>query len=385
VNNLLSSSPIKLVHLITTLNLGGSEMMLYRLLERMDKTRFENRVISLVAPGEVGAMIAELDISVDTLDMPRGRPTPHGFLELLRLLKQHRPDVLQTWLYHADLLGLLAGRFAGVPAILWNVRSSDMDMSRYRRLSGWTVRACAMLSGFPQGVVINSNAGRQHHLRIGYHPRRWVHIPNGVDVKRFKPHSAARQSSRAEWGLEEGAILIGYVARDDPMKDHATFFQAARLVADRHPGVVFVLCGGGINWDNQSLVSVIESMDLRPWVRLLGQRSDMERVYAAFDLAASASLSEGFPNILAEAMACGIPVVATDAGDSALIVGGAGIVVPPGNAGALAQGCMQLIEAGEAERQRLGEIARQRILARFSLVEMVSTYEELYGQLNAAE
>ena len=165
------------------------------------------------------------------------------------------------------------------------------------------------------------------------------------------------------------------------MKDHATFLHAARQIADCYPQVVFVLCGSEINWDNSAFVSVIESLNLRPWVRLLGPRSDIERVFSTFDLAASASLSEGFPNIVAEAMACGLPVVVTDAGDSALIVGEAGVIVPAGSAEALAGGWLHLIEVGEAERQRLGEIAHQRILAHFSLDEMVSAYEELYGQL----
>ena len=371
---------IRVTHLITTLNIGGTEMMLYRLLRSLEAEHIRNRVVSLVPPGPVGEMVAALGVPVATLEMQHGQPSPRALLALVRLLRTEKPHILQTWLYHADLLGLLAGRLAGVKNILWSVRSSNMDMSRYRRLSGLTVRACAALSSLPQAVVINSQAGRAYHTEIGYRPRRWVLIPNGVDSDRFRPDAEARLQERRAWGVADDVFAIGYVARFDPMKDHATFLRAARRVVDAHPKSVFVLCGPGMTWENAELTAMIESMELRPWLRLLGPRRDVAGVLAALDLATSASLSEGFPNTLAEAMACGLPCVATDAGDSARILGEEGIVVPPGDADVLAAAWQRMIALSAAERRALGERARQRALADFSLERMVAAYGSLYRE-----
>ncbi|MBC8505254.1 MAG: glycosyltransferase [Chloroflexi bacterium] len=358
-------------------------MMLYRLLKHMDTIRYESRVVSMIPPGEMGEMIAELGIPVETINMQRGRPSLRALNRLARLLKQFRPDVLQTWLYHADLLGLLAGKLAGVSNILWNVRSSNMDMAQYRRLSGWTVRACSGLAAMPQGIVINSRAGLRYHTGIGYHPRRWILIPNGVDTDLFCPRPHVRRDLLAELSLSEAdaPLLIGYVARFDPMKDHTTFLRAVREFVDAGYNAHFVLCGADISWSNRSLASMIDALDIRSRIYLLGSRQDVENVTAAFDLATSASLSEGFPNTVAEAMSCGVPCVVTDVGDSAEIVAHTGVVVPPGDAAALAAGWARLLGAGAAHRQRLGTLARQRIFENYSLDSMVQAYEELYGQL----
>lgn len=379
----MSNAPQKIIHIITTLDVGGSEMMLYRLLKHIDRIRFENRVISLVPPGAVGEMIMDMEIPVESLYMERGRPTIHALYKLVEILKESQLDILQSWLYHADLLGLVAGKLAGVSNILWNVRSSNMDMTQYGPLSGLVVRVCALLSRFPQGVVINSNAGKHYHTKIGYRPRRWEFIPNGIDIEYFQQNLSARRTMRAEWDIADDVILIGYVARFDPMKDHITFLEAAKRLVSHYPRVVFVLCGDGIDWDNSSLVTVIKSLNLHANVRLLGSRSDMARVYSTFDIVASSSLSEGFPNTLAEAMACGVPVVATDAGDSALIVGKTGLIVPPRSPQELADGWKYMLSIGEASRLELGEQARQRIENRFCLDKMITNFEELYGQLSA--
>ncbi len=373
----------RVVHLITTLNIGGAEMMLYHLLERMDPAQYENIVISLVPPGPIGEMISELGIPVDTINMQHGRPSLRALSHLTRRLIQFRPDLLQTWLYHADLLGLLSGRMAKVPAILWNVRSSNMDMSQYRLMSKMAVQACSFLSRFPQGVVINSQAGLDFHESIGYRPRRWELIPNGVDIMRFKPDPDARQTLRTEWGVENDEIIVGYVARYDPMKDHAGFLRSAKYIVEQVSNVVFVLCGSEVNRDNSALRNLINELDLHSRVRLIGPRMDIERVQAAFDIAVSASLfGEGFPNVIAEAMACGIPVVATDVGDSKIIVGKAGVVVPASDPDTLAEACLQLLLGGRAKLEEIGELARRRAASHFSLKDTVASYERLYQNLN---
>ena len=377
---------IRITHLITTLDVGGSEMVLYRLLKHLDAARFENRVISLVAPGDVGAQIAALGISVDTLDMPRGRPTLRGFIKLVRLLKNYQPDVLQTWLYHADLLGLFAGKLAGVPNIFWNVRSSNMDMTQYRRLSGWTVRACSKLAAMPRGVVINSRAGLRYHTGIGYHPRRWILIPNGIDTDHFRPHPHARRALLAELSLPETdeLLLIGYVARFDPMKDHATFFRAAREFVNTGYNAHFILCGTDMLESNADLLMMMGAQEFRSRVHLLGPRRDIASITAGLDWAVSASLSEGFPNTIVEAMSSGVPCVVTDVGDSAEIVADTGRIISPGDDAQMVAAWRELADAGTAHRHNSGELARQRVLENYSQDKMIQAYEELYAQPGGA-
>lgn len=374
----------RVVHLITTLNIGGAEMMLFRLLKLMDSARFESRVISLVPPGPVGDMISELGIPVETINMQYGKPTLKALSHLTRRLKKLRPDILQTWLYHADLLGLLSGRMAKVPAILWNVRSSNMDMSQYRLMSKMTVQACSFLSRFPQGVVINSQSGLDFHKSIGYRPRQWELIPNGVDIERFKPDPDARQTLRAEWDVVDDETVVGYVARYDPMKDHAGFLRSAKYILEQVPDVVFVLCGSEVNRDNSALRNMINKLGLHSRVRLIGPRRDIERVQAAVDIAVSASLfGEGFPNVIAEAMACGIPVVATDVGDSKVIVGETGVIVPPGRSEIFARAVQRLILEGKEIQQKLGNRARKRVTNYYSLENAVSSYERIYSEYSS--
>ena len=372
---------VKIIHLISGLFVGGAETTLYKLISRMNVTHFQNMVVCLIEIGPVGDDIRCLGVPVYSLGMHRSRPSPLGLLRLVRLLKGERPDILQTWLYHADLLGLAAGKLARAPVTVWNLRASNMDMSQYRRLSGWTLEACAHLSRWPEAVVVNSEAGRLSHAQIGYSPRHWVLIPNGIDLQQFKPDLAARLDVRRELGLAPETLLIGLVARFDPMKDHVTFLRAAGQLAQIEPLVHFVLAGDGVTPDNQFLSDQIAQADLTRRVHLLGRRLDVPRLTAALDIASSSSYSEGFPNVVGEAMACGVPCVVTDVGDSAKIVGNTGIVIPAKDPQRLAEGWRKMIEMGAEGRQELGRAAREWIERNYSLDRVVQQYENLYLSL----
>ena len=370
---------IRITHLITDLEIGGAETMLYNLLSHMDRSRFQNSVISMVGNGSLASKIKELEIPVDTLGMNFGVVKPAGLFRLVRLLRKQVPAILQTWLYHADFLGLLAGKLTRLPHIVWNVRCSDMDMQHYSKLSALVVRILAALSSVPEAVVVNSESGREFHSLLGYRPRSWVLINNGFDLDRFCPNTEARITFRHELGLSDNAILIGLVARFDPMKDHATFLEAAHRLLVDNPPVHFVLVGKGIVRENKELTGVINSGHYSDRFHLLGQREDVSRIMVALDIATSSSCwGEGFPNTIGEAMACGVPCVVTDAGDSARLVGDTGMVIPVRNPQALAEGWGKMIELGEVGRRHLGIAARCRIEEKFSLTAVVRRYEEFY-------
>jgi glycosyltransferase involved in cell wall biosynthesis len=374
--------PAKIFHLITGLNTGGAEISLYRLLAGMDRSRFENRVVSLIPIGPVGEQIRLLDIPVRSLDLKPGRATPAALYKLSGWLRQERPDVLQTWMYHADLLGILAAGISGTRNVVWNIRNSGMDVSQSGSLLRLVIRACAWLSGSPRAVISNSQAGRDFHARLGYHPRRWVIIPNGIDLSAFKPDPQARLALRRELGLAADTLLIGQIARYHPMKNQAGFLEAAGTLSRHGVQAHFILAGQDVNAENVALAEAIRKEALEGLVHLLGRRDDAARVEASLDILASASSSgEGFPNVVAEAMACGVPCVVTDVGDSAHLVGETGIVVPRRDPGALAAAWEKLAAAGPEKRREIGAAGRRRIGEHFSLDETVSAYQDLYAGL----
>jgi glycosyltransferase involved in cell wall biosynthesis len=379
--SIANSAGIRVAHLITGLGTGGAELALARLIPGLERRGIRNHVISLIRPGPTARPIQQAGATVSSLDMRPGRPSLSALPRLAAQVRAFRPDILQTWLYHANLLGTLASSVVGPRAVLWNIRSSDMDMSHYRRLSGWTVRACARLSGLPAAVVINSQAGLEYHAALGYRPRRWVVIPNGIDTDVFRSDAGARAALREELRLPPDTLLIGYVARLDPMKDHTTFFEAARLILGAEEGVHFIVCGEGMNPENPAMVGILADPGIRSRVHFLGRREDIPRLTAALDLATLASaFGEGFPTVVAEAMASGVPCVVTDVGDAADIVGHTGRVVPRRDPQALAQGWLELMRGGRDARLRLGQEARLRVEERYSLGTMIDRYLNLYGE-----
>ncbi len=376
----MSDKRIKVLHVITSLDVGGAEMVLFHLVKNMDAARFENQVVSLISPGKVGEKIRALGLPVFSLEVRSGHPDPGSLFKLSGLLRRESPDMVQTWLYHADLLGLLAARKAGMP-VVWNIRASNMDMSHYRRLSNLVLKACILLSGWPQAVIVNSRAGQAFHEDLGYHPRRWVYIPNGIDTEQFQPDPSARVTLRNELELAPDALLIGLIARFDPMKDHENFMLAAGLLAARRPDVHFILAGNRVDPSNPFFGKYLEKDEFRGRLHLLGQRDDMPDLMAALDIASLSSYGEGFPNTVAEAMSCGTPCVVTDTGDSAYLVEKTGIVVAPKDPQALAEGWRQMITLGIEGRKKLGEAARRRIQKDFQLPEITRQYERLYESL----
>ena len=374
------SKRIRVCHLITTLDVGGAELMLARLVESMNRDRFRCSVISLVTPGTVAGRLRAAGIEVTSLGLRRGRFPAAGVLRLVGRLRSERPDVLQTWLYHSDLLGLLAGRMAGVRHILWNVRNSTMRMDRYGLLSRLTLGACRFASRHPDGIVVNSRTGYEHHRRLGYRARAWFFIPNGIDTGRFRPDAAERARIRRQLGMPPAAPLIGFAARVDPMKDHGTFLRAAAVLARQRPDVRFLLAGDGTQ-PGGPIDGLVHRAGLGPRLLRLGPWADMAGLTAALDVATSVSLGEGFPNVVAEALACGVPCVATDVGDTARIVAGAGTVVPPADPQRLADAWRDLITREPKARGAMGRTGRARIAGAYSLARAVERYEKLYASV----
>lgn len=379
--------PISVLLLINSLGWGGAETMLYRLLSKMDRRRFSPQAVTLidVHPPLIADKIRALGIPVRSLGMrPGGIPSPTALLRLIRWLRQEPPDVIQTWQYYSDLAGAVAARLAGNIPVAWGIHHTTLNNQEYKRRTILTAAMCARLSRWlPQRIVCCSEASREVHAALGYAADKMVVIPNGYDLELFKPDPTARRLVRNELEIPDDTPVIGLVSRFNPQKDHRNFFKAAGLLNRDRPDVHYLLCGYGVTWENKDLLNMIEEAGITNRCRLLGLRDDMHRLTAAFDIASLSSCSgEAFPNVVSEAMSCGVPCVVTDVGDAALIVGQTGIVVPPRNPDALAAAWRKMLDLGQEGRTHLGMVARQQIADRFSLAVIVDRYEHLFEELS---
>jgi glycosyltransferase involved in cell wall biosynthesis len=368
----------RIMHVITDLYAGGCEIMLLKLLSATNG-KWEQSVVSLGAVGTLGPRIAELGIPVHALGV-RGSWNPLRLASLIPLVRRIKPHVIAGWMHHGNLAASLASVAApGSVPVLWNIQQSLYDISSERKATAALIRLGRALSRRPAAIIYNTRVGAKQHEAFGYCGRNRIVIPTGFDCLQFRPDTEARRQVRAELGLTEREVVVGLVARYHPMKDHAGFLKAASLVAQSHPEARFLLAGIRITPSEPDFQNLLREHKLEDRVLLLGERKDMPRIAASLDIACSASAwGEGFSNAVGEAMACGVPCVVTDVGDSAYLVADTGLAVPPRQPEALAKALSQLVAGGPSCRQQLGQAARQRIEREFSLASVAGSYEELY-------
>ncbi|WP_278484776.1 glycosyltransferase family 4 protein [Achromobacter insolitus] len=384
----MSARPLRVLHIITGLGQGGAESVLFRL-TTYPEANVEHVVVSLTDEGIYGERLRAAGVAVHVLGMKRGRVSLGGFLALRALVAAERPDAVQTWMYHADLIGGLAARLAGVRAIAWGIRNSGEHLERSSRSARMVLRACALLSGrIPKAIVCAAQKSAERHADKGYDRARMVVIANGYDLSRYAPNAEARSRVRAQWGVPQDVPAIGCVARWDPLKDHANLLRAiAALVRDgRDAGLRCVLIGRGMDTDNAELGALVDKLGLRDRLVLAGPSDDVPAAMNGLDLHVLSSCAEGFPNVVAEAMACGVYCVVTDVGDAAYIVGDAGVVVPPEQPEALARGIeTALREVAARGRERAGEAGRARVLENFDIARMVQSYIAVWRRISGVQ
>jgi glycosyltransferase involved in cell wall biosynthesis len=375
--------PYKILHVITDLGMGGAEMVLYRLLAKLDRNKFTSQVVSLTTFAPVGELIQITGITVSAFGMRAGLPDPRLVTRLTGLMRHLKPDLVQTWMYHADLAGGLAARLADSPPVVWGLHHTVAEPGALKPVTYAIARVNALLSRvLPVRIVCCGEATRQTHARLGYLVKKMTVIPNGIDLVVYHPDAEARHAVRRELGLEEQTPLVGLCARFDPQKDHANFVRAAGILHTSMPGVHFLLWGKGADPTNDTLRGWICTAGVEDSFHLLGLRSDSARLMQALDLGGlSSAYGEAFPLVVGEAMACEVPCVVTDVGDSALLVGETGRVVPRHDPDALAGAWSDLLSLPVEELRALGRQARQRIKDHYSLEKMVAAYAGLYQDI----
>ena len=376
-----ASSPLRVTHVITGLGAGGAETALYRL---VSATRGDllHDVVSLTGPGHFGPRLLAEGVPVTCLGMRPATPSPLALVRLVRHLRALRPDVVQGWMYHANLLAGLAAGAAGRVPVVWGIHHARLLDRSTRRSTRWTNALCARLSTrLPARITCCAEAAARAHVGMGYDAGRVVVIPNGFDAGSLAREPAAGARVRAELAIPPAALVVGTVSRYHPDKDPDTLLRAAGQVVRADPRVVFVLAGRGLESANAALAARVEALGLRDRVRLLGSRGDVPALLSAMDVFALSSRSEAFPVVLGEAMLCELPCVATDCGDAQEIVGPWGRIVPPEDPGALAAGLRALLDASGRARAALGAGARERVRARYDLGRIARLYVELYAEV----
>ena len=373
---------MRVLHVITDLGLGGAERMLLKLARSLLTLGVEMEIVSLGERNLLGPEIEHAGIPVTALGMRRSSGLLFGVLQLARHIRRYNPDVVQTGLYHADLVGFLANQLAGGGRPLaWNLRCSDLDPASGKFSTRLIRRALIGLSALPDLVIANSASGLAAHQALGYRPRASMLLPNGFDLQEFIPDRAAGSELRNALDIGPGEKLIGMVARFHPMKDHVSFLRAAMIARAQRPGLRFILVGQGSEPDGP-LANMASNMGLRSSICFLGRRTDVPAVFNALDLSTLTSAhGEGFANVLGEAMSCSTPCVATDVGDAAEIIAATGRIVPPRDPEALAKAWLEMLALPPEALRALGNAARQRMNQNYAIGVIAQRYAETYTAL----
>jgi len=341
----------------------------------------ENHVVSLTDLGIFGPRIEALGVPVSALGLKHGRGIGGASRELRRFARKIQPDIIQGWMYHGNLAATFV-RYTtfGKPHLLWNIRQSLDGLNDEKRSTGLVIRAGKLISRTADTILYNSQKARSQHEALGYASSNARVIPNGFDTELWRPNAGARAKTRKELGLTDECILVGFVARFHPMKDLANLLRAISPLMEQNPHIHLAIIGDGNTPDNPALAPLYATLPPAN-LHILGAQDNVENLIVGFDVFCLSSNSEAFPNVLGEAMSCGVPCIATDVGDAAKVLGDTGIVIPPSKPAALCQALSALIALSPADRNKTGAIARERIVGNYSLRNTVQGYINLYDSI----
>ncbi len=372
---------MKVIHIISGLNRGGAESILFSLVSSSSLSN--HTIISMTDEGIYGAKLRNCGANVHALGMTKGFNSLGSLYRLYRLIKKNNPDVVQTWMYHADFIGGIIAKLAGVQSVVWGIHSTRLDLN-FRSLPTVFI---SLINGvlshwLPSAIVCCSKTSAQVHQSKLYRADRFEVIPNGYDLAVLKPNIKLRQSLRDKWEVPANENLLGSIARWHPMKDHKSLFKSLVIMKKNGLFLRCALVGDGMIEKNGELMQLINDFDIQSNIILLGPRDDIPAVMNAIDINVLSSYVEAFPNVVAEAMACGTPCVVTDVGDTALIAGDTGWVVPPRDSTKLAEGITEALKTVEREgKETIGLKCRNRIANNFSVEIMLKNYKNLWERV----
>lgn len=375
-------SDFSVLHIITDLDTGGAERMLTQLLPYLAEKGVRQSVVCLKNEGALAEVIRLQGYDVTCLGMKPGKADCGSFSQLLKIIAKTRPDLIQSWLYHADLYGSLAAMLTG-RKIVWGLHNNALS-PEVKHSTRVVVRILSILSRFvPKRIISVSNAATSEHVRRGYRADRFVYIPNGFNTEIFKPDSGRRTYFREKLRINDDVVLYGNISRFDPQKNHMGLLDAWKKFSELHPewDVRLLLAGKGLDTSNRELNIWLSRFQMTDRIYLLGERDDVPTVLNALDVFVLSSLSEAFPLALGEAMSTGLLCLSTDCGDAAEMLGENGIVVPRDDVAALARGMRKALIMPAAERNAMRVAVRQRAVKEYTLAQVADRYLQVYREV----
>ncbi len=380
---------IKVVHCITSLKPDGAQQMLLKVITSSDRDRFSWLVVNLGGAEKIGEQLETIGVEVVNLELNRKKNLFAGLLKFFRVLNSFKPDCIQGWMYHGNLLASGARFYSLVSLkrhtkkipVVWNIRRGLDDFVQDKLLTRCIIKLGAFMSRQPSQIVYCAEICRTQHEAIGFDISRGYVIHNGFDHEHFRRHNEKRASFRRKLGIAENEPLVGIAGRYHAQKDFPTFLRAASLAGRRMPSLRFVMVGRGVDYENEELRNLAQELGIKEALLPIGQCQDMLAFYSALDVYCLSSVTEGFPNVVGEAMSVGVPCVVTNAGGAGEIVQGIGEVVKRRDPEALAEAMCRLLGKNTAERERIGQESRRRIKQEYSINECTKQYQQMYQRL----
>lgn len=367
----------KIIHVIAGLENGGAEMMLYKLIKYRSKNKYDVEIVSMTDRGVFGSKIESEGIKVHTLNMRNGQPTLKSIIKLRNICKD--ADIIQSWMYHADLISLIVGKTMKNKKVVWGIHHSNLDKDKNKKLVLIVARINRYLSKFTYKIVCCSNFAKEVHIKFGFDKSKFEIIPNGFEVDKFYKVKGARCKLKEELTqIANTKNIVCHVARWDPLKDYNNLIRSIKIVSEKVDSVKYLLCGRYINDDNKELKDLIIKEGVEDMVILLGTRDDIPDIMSASDILILSSSGEAFPNVIGEAMACETPCISTDVGDCKYIIDRYGKVVKKQDSHELAIATITMLDKEESELKQIGKEARERIINMFSINKVVEQYEKIY-------
>lgn len=374
---------MKLLNIITGLNVGGAEIMLFELIRQM-KNNHDIYIISLTDCGEIGERIKQLGCKVYSINFNNKLIDNINKIPLMvSIIKEIDPNIIHTWMYHANFIGGLICRLSGYKNIIWGIHQSDFDKKTTKIETRIIIKMCSIFSSYiPKKILFCSNNSKLLHEQYGYPIKKNVLIPNGFDYNNYYFDICGRDKIRRDIGLTENDLVVGVVARYDPQKNYKGFIDAAAIVSKSIKNVKYILVGNGIIQENDELMGYIKTNNIEGDLYLFGLRKDIKDIMSAFDIYVSSSNSgEAFPIVLGEAMLCERICVVTDVGDSKEIVGEYGFVVEKNNCALLAEKIVYALQQDYELRRMIGHNARTEIIKKYSIQKISHEHEVLYNEV----
>ena len=370
----------RIVHVIIGLNVGGAELMLKRLVMHSSyKNKFEHIVVSLTDIGVIGPELRSQGIEVYSLGMKTALSIPDILFKLRRLIKKTKPDIIHTWMYHSDFLGGLVAKSLGVKKIIWGIRNSEVDSD-----SGLIKKAirqsCAKLSfSIPTSIVCVAHKAKEIHVNIGYDKSKMQVIPNGFDLDRFYSDENKRKALRSSLRVKDEELVIGNIGRFAPAKNHINFIKACISLLQKGYKFKVLLAGRDVDLNNPEISKLFKNNELSKYFLFLGEIDDTASFYNAIDAFCLCSYTEGFPNVLGEAMATEKVCLATDAGDAWVVLSNNGFRIDSTSSADIAIAIeTNVLNKALSELNDIGNAARLYIVNNYSINKIVSQFEDLY-------